>query len=568
MKTKKVSKFLILLACCAMMLAFGSASVFAAEPITTAEVTGITVPEIGAYPDFSAAVPENAKYSLGQRFVLGSIDDIFWFEMDGEEKGQMLLMDESKFEKGKTYRLEIILEAKEGYAFVTENFTATLNGFYDLFLTPEDVNTAQNIILCCDFEVGTIGQVFVDELALPLSGRTPDYQVSVPQNALYHVESVYDGWTNGILWTDLTADKTLNPTDTFVEGHRYQVQIDLVKNNDSDLFSKPTLGFINDEIATVNYPWGVRLEMTYTAKNGDKIIDVLSVTDLKTPVAGKKVDYYASIPKDANYHFENTSGDGWINDMIWIDVATNQQLALNDKFEAGRKYELLIGIAPNEGYTFNFDELTGYINGEKAEVFYPPNGAHLHVEYICAPADEKEYTNPFTDVKSTEYYCDPVLWAVDKGITTGTSKDTFSPMDGCTRAQAVTFLWRAAGKPEPKTAVNPFTDVKASDYYYKAVLWAVEHGITNGTTKTTFSPDANCIRPQIVTFLWRFAGEPDPLTAKVPFDDVKADAYFRDAVLWALENEITFGLSKTEFGAEDQCLRGQIVTFLYRYIEE
>ncbi|MBQ6810894.1 MAG: hypothetical protein IJO94_05785, partial [Firmicutes bacterium] len=111
MKSKKVSKFLILLACCAMMLAFGSASVFAAEPITTAEVTGITVPEIGAYPDFSAAVPENAKYSLGQRFVLGSIDDIFWFEMDGEEKGQMLLMDESKFEKGKTYRLEIILEA-------------------------------------------------------------------------------------------------------------------------------------------------------------------------------------------------------------------------------------------------------------------------------------------------------------------------------------------------------------------------------------------------------------------------------------------------------------------------
>lgn len=565
MKSKKVSKFLILLVCCAMMLAFGSASVFAAEPITTVDIEGLTFPAAGQNPDYSVNVPYDANYTLVEQDHYDPSSEVFWYVVIDEDP--VLMLAEDVFEKGKTYRMEVVVEAKEGYVFDAENFTATLNGFYDI--TPENVDIEQPITLYCDFEVGTIGQVFVDELARPLSGRTPDYQVSVPQNALYHVENTTgDGWTNGILWTDLTADKTLNPTDTFVEGHRYLVQIDLVKNNDSDLFCKPTLGFINDEIATVNYPWGVRLEMTYTAKNGDKIIDVLSVTDLKTPVAGKKVDYYASIPKDANYHFENTSGDGWINDMIWLDVATNQQLALNDKFEAGRKYELLIGIAPNEGYTFNFDELTGYINGEKVEVFYPPNGAHLHVEYICAPAEEKEYTNPFTDVKTTDYYCDPVLWAVDKGITTGTSKDTFSPMDGCTRAQAVTFLWRAAGCPAPKTAVNPFTDVKASDYYYKAVLWAVEQGITNGTSDTTFSPDANCIRPQIVTFLWRFAGEPDPLTAKVPFDDVKADAYFRDAVLWAVENEITFGLSETEFGTVAQCLRGQIVTFLYRYIEE
>lgn len=172
--------------------------------------------------------------------------------------------------------------------------------------------------------------------------------------------------------------------------------------------------------------------------------------------------------------------------------------------------------------------------------------------------------NPFADVKSNQYYYAPVLWAVANEVTSGTSTTTFSPDDGCTRAQVVTFLWRAAGKPDPASSVNPFADVKEGAYYYNAVLWAVEKGITNGTSDTTFSPDGTCTRAQIVTFLWRYEGEPAPASSDNPFTDVKTSAYFGNAVLWAVENGITNGTSNTTFSPDDTCTRAQVVTFLYR----
>lgn len=174
--------------------------------------------------------------------------------------------------------------------------------------------------------------------------------------------------------------------------------------------------------------------------------------------------------------------------------------------------------------------------------------------------------NPFMDVSEGVYYYDPVLWAVQNNVTTGTSMTTFSPDDGCTRAQVVTFLWRAAGEPSPASSINPFSDVKSGTYYYNAVLWAVENGITNGTSNTTFSPDDTCIRAQIVTFLWRYEGKPIPASTNNPFIDVKTSAYFGNAVLWAVENGITYGTSTTTFSPDDTCTRAQVVTFLYRDI--
>ena len=173
-------------------------------------------------------------------------------------------------------------------------------------------------------------------------------------------------------------------------------------------------------------------------------------------------------------------------------------------------------------------------------------------------------TNPFTDVKEGAYYYNAVLWAVQNNITAGTSATTFSPNDGCTRAQVVTFLWRAAGSPEPKTTSNPFTDVPSDKWYSKAVLWAAEEGITAGTSATTFSPNQTCTRGQIVTFLWRAEGEPEPTSAENPFTDVPGDAYYYTAVLWAVENKITNGTGATTFSPDKTCTRGQIVTFLYR----
>lgn len=171
--------------------------------------------------------------------------------------------------------------------------------------------------------------------------------------------------------------------------------------------------------------------------------------------------------------------------------------------------------------------------------------------------------NPFVDVSDDAYYYDAVLWAVDQDVTSGTSATTFNPDGICTRAQAVTFLWRADGQPEPTSAACPFTDVSASAYYYKAVLWAVEKGITNGTTDTTFSPDATCSRGQIVTFLYRAAGSPSVGTAG-GFTDVAGDAYYADAVAWAVSENITNGTTDTTFSPDADCTRAQIVTFLWR----
>ena len=172
-------------------------------------------------------------------------------------------------------------------------------------------------------------------------------------------------------------------------------------------------------------------------------------------------------------------------------------------------------------------------------------------------------TGVFVDIATGGYYEDAVDWAVENGITQGTDDTHFSPDGICTRAQAVTFLWRAAGSPEPKTNTMPFTDVNAGSYYYDAVLWAVENGITEGTSDTTFSPNATCTRAQIVAFLWRSEKSP-AASSRNPFTDVKPGAYYLDAVLWTVENGITKGTTAMKFSPDADCTRAQIVTFLWR----
>ena len=181
------------------------------------------------------------------------------------------------------------------------------------------------------------------------------------------------------------------------------------------------------------------------------------------------------------------------------------------------------------------------------------------------PPEPEEPENPFTDVGEDDFFFDPVIWAVGEGITSGAGDGKFDPYGICTRAQMVTFLWRAAGKPEPVSAVNPFTDVAESAYYYKAVLWAVEKGITKGTSAATFSPDDTCTRAQAMTFLYRLAGMPET-DGTAPFNDVNETAYYYDAVIWGVAGKITTGTSTTTFSPDDLCTRGQIVTFLYRYL--
>ena len=227
--------------------------------------------------------------------------------------------------------------------------------------------------------------------------------------------------------------------------------------------------------------------------------------------------------------------------------------------------EITLTAKADAGYTFKeWQVVTGGVT-IKDNKFTMPVG-NVEVKAIF----EKDATpppaptvNPFVDVPSGVYYEEAVLWAVDKGITKGTDTTHFSPNGICTRAQAVTFLWRAAGSPAAKSGAMPFTDVKAGSYYETAVLWAVENGITKGTTATTFSPEQNCSRAQIVTFLWRSEKSPAAGTVN-PFNDVKASAYYADAVLWAVKKDVTKGTTATTFSPNDNCTRAQIVTFLYR----
>ena len=197
-----------------------------------------------------------------------------------------------------------------------------------------------------------------------------------------------------------------------------------------------------------------------------------------------------------------------------------------------------------------------------------PALGHKFVNGVCTVCGEKDpnyvVPNPFKDVEKTSPYYDAIIWAANKGVTTGKTADTFGINDGCTRAQIVTFLYRAAGSPEVKAdTVNPFTDVSKDSVYYNAILWAVEKGITKGTTETTFDPNAVCTRGQIVTFLFRASGD-EKVATGTNFADVASGSYCADAVAWAVANKVANGFADGTFRPEATCTRGQAVTFIFR----
>ena len=253
----------------------------------------------------------------------------------------------------------------------------------------------------------------------------------------------------------------------------------------------------------------------------------------------------------------------------WIRVTDSEsrKMTASDVFEEGIFYQCRVDLQVKDGIVGEADELKGYVNGstktDGMDVMISRNGS-FKVKVIGSYNCHSAKANPFVDVSESDYFYEPVLWAVDKGITNGTDATHFSPAATCTRGQVVTFLWRAAGSPAPSSTTNPFTDVNASDYYYNAVLWAVGKNITNGTSPTTFGPNDGCTRGQVVTFLHRFENSPKPSSTTNPFVDVSSSEYYYTPVLWAVEKEITNGTDKTHFSPNMTCTRGQIVTFLYR----
>ncbi len=235
--------------------------------------------------------------------------------------------------------------------------------------------------------------------------------------------------------------------------------------------------------------------------------------------------------------------------------------------------KIVITTTPDEGYELSKITVLDKDNkvvpvtkdGNEYTLTMPKSKITIKAEFVLIGENVDDTPiSSFNDVKKFDYYFNAVEWALKNNITSGTAANTFSPNEECTRAQMITFLWRAAGAPKATAGANAFTDIEAGSYYYDAVMWAVENGITSGVSATEFDPHAIVSRAQSVTFLWRIANNPE-VSANNAFDDVHDSAYYNDAVTWAANAEVTNGISATSFGPDFACTRAQIVTFIYRY---
>ena len=276
-------------------------------------------------------------------------------------------------------------------------------------------------------------------------------------------------------------------------------------------------------------------------------------------------DNYTTLTGEVELYHKSSSGGGWYDSYYTIKATAGAGGSIspsgNVSVREGR--DQTFTITPDKGYAVSNVKIDGKsIGAVKSYTFENVRRTHT-IEVIFMKANGNPQTGVFVDVATGSYYEDAVDWAVENGITQGTDDTHFSPDGICTRAQAVTFLWRAAGSPKPETRTMPFADVPVGSYYYDAVLWAVENGIAKGTSDTTFSPNMTCTRAQIVAFLWRSEKSPAAGTAN-PFADVKSTAYYADAVLWAVKEDITKGTTSTAFSPNTDCTRAQIVTFLWR----
>ena len=302
-----------------------------------------------------------------------------------------------------------------------------------------------------------------------------------------------------------------------------------------------------------------------TAKRGAKLFTVdsdncavftitkFSTFELSGTVTYVEPSYYSGSSSDPTY-------------SVTVDKTENGSVTVSPK-SASKGDTVTVTVKPDSGYVLetltvtdkNGNELTLKDKGDGKYTFTMPAGK---VEVKATFMEDNSMLNFFYDVPNGAYFYEAVKWAVKNGITTGVGNDLFAPEQPCTRAQIVTFLWRAAGSPEPKGAASGMTDVVSGSYYEKAVAWAIENGITTGTTTSTFSPDATCTRAQAVTFLARALKAKAASAAE--FSDVPTGSYFADAVAWAAANGVTEGIGGGLFGSDNDCTRGQIVTFLYR----
>lgn len=444
-----------------------------------------------------------------------------------------------------------------------------------LNITPMMQVVASTATNSADVELGETGKnaVVVKEAA-PLTIRNAsEITVILPSNfARQTVYVKHQASNGGTYFYQATADSTGKVTFTSTHG-----------------FSPFTFSLTNEAVAVVDGIGYASFQEAVNAAADGATVEVLKNENLTATVSGSsrtimvKNSTGSSITVTLNgqamtiasgstqdYTYTRPSGGGG-SSVTTYAISTpskvNNGTIKVSPTRASKGTTVTITVTPDEGYELakltvtdkNDDtvKLTDKGNG-KYTFTMPASAVEVEVSFqeIVIEPD-----NPFTDVSTSDYYYDAVLWAVKNGVTNGTSATTFGPNMAVSRAQMVTFLWRAHGSPKA-TGTNPFTDVSTSDYYYDAVLWAVANGVTNGTSATTFSPDMAVTRAQAVTFQWRAAGS--PVVSGSSFGDVATDAYYVNAVTWAVANGITNGTGGNTFSPDVVVSRAQAVTFLYR----
>ena len=409
-----------------------------------------------------------------------------------------------------------------------------------------------------------------DVTELTVQWTAPTYAVTLNTNGGTINNGNVTEYTYGVGATLPAAD------DMTYTGHTFKGWYD-----NEGLTGSPVTAIGGTEMGNKEYwaKWEIN-QYTITVKPENGKADITITQDYGTPITaptltregyqfnGWDKTFPTTMPAEnltitAQWRYNGGGGSGYSYYTIKATAGAGGSISPSGNVSVREGRDQAFTITPDKGYAVANVKIDGKsIGAVKSYTFENVRRTHT-IEVIFMKANGNPQTGVFVDVATSSYYEDAVDWAVGNGITQGTDDTHFSPDGICTRAQAVTFLWRAAGSPAPRSRTVPFTDVPAGSYYYDAVLWAVENGITEGTSDTTFSPNMTCTRAQIVAFLWRSEKSPAAGTAN-PFADVKSTAYYADAVLWAVKENITRGTTNTTFSPDADCTRSQIVTFLWR----
>ena len=376
------------------------------------------------------------------------------------------------------------------------------------------------------------------------------------------VEAKAADLANGKLTFEASPVATVKVNGT-ATGTTVPVTNDMLNGNAITVKLPLPTGFKPEQIKHISSDGSVEYFLK-TAKRGANTFEikdgcaVFTITKFSTFELSGTVTYV-----EPSYYSGSSSAPTY---SVTVDKTENGSVTVSPK-SASKGDTVTVTVKPDSGYVLETLTVTDK-NGNELKLTDKGNGKYTFtmpagkVEVKATFMEDNSVLNFFYDVPNGAYFYEAVKWAVKNGITTGVGNDLFAPEQPCTRAQIVTFLWRAAGSPEPKGAASGMSDVVSGSYYEKAVAWAIENGVTTGTTTSTFSPDATCTRAQSVTFLYRALGK--KVESSANFTDVKSDAFYTDAVNWAVANNVTNGTSNTTFSPNADCTRAEIVTFLYR----